>query len=336
MRVRRGGRQNELIETIYFGGGTPSLLSSDQISDLLNTCRVYYRVIDTPEITLECNPDDCSTENLNAWKLMGVNRLSIGIQSMNNTQLTWMNRTHTAPEGTEAIQTALAIGFDNLTVDLMYGLPDLSIAEWKNQLKIIAALPVHHISAYCLTVEDRTPLAAWVKTGKIEPSGNSEQSEQFLTLIEELAKYGFEQYEISNFARDAAYSKHNTNYWLGVQYVGIGPSAHGFSGNKRYWNIANNAQYMKQIEADILPETVEDLTKRDQFNELIMIGLRTKWGVDKRRLIALCAISEDWITEKNRFVADGLMVETKTHLVLTVEGRLRADAIASDLFLVEE
>ncbi len=328
--------QTERIETIYFGGGTPSLLSSEQIKDLISMCRELYSVSADPEITLECNPDDCSTEHLQEWKAAGVNRLSIGIQSLNNEQLTWMNRTHNAPEGTAAIHKAIEVGFDNLTVDLMYGLPDLSINEWKNQLSAIASLPVQHISAYCLTVEERTPLAAWVKTGKIQPSGNSDQSEQFLTLVEELNQHGFEQYEISNFARKQAYSKHNTNYWMGVHYIGIGPSAHGFSGNTRYWNIANNSQYMKQIELDTLPETKEELSLRDQFNELIMIGLRTKWGVEKVKLYALCAVPNEWEMQKDRFIAEGLMMETNTQLILTVEGRLRADAIASDLFLTED
>lgn len=336
LMMRAPAWQSEEIETIYFGGGTPSLLSPDQINDILETCRSLYRVSSSPEITLECNPDDCSTENLLAWKNSGVNRLSIGIQSLNNAQLDWMNRTHNAPEGTEAIDRALAVGFDNLTVDLMYGLPDLTLEEWKEQLAMIAGLPVQHISAYCLTVEERTPLSAWVKSGKIKPSENRAQSEQFLALVEELDNYDFEQYEISNFARDGAYSKHNTNYWLGVPYAGIGPSAHGFSGNKRYWNVANNAQYMKRIEEGVLPETIEELSARDQFNELIMIGLRTKWGVEKSRLEELCALPEEWLKQKDQFIMEGWMEESEMHLMLTVEGRLRADAIASDLFLLED
>jgi oxygen-independent coproporphyrinogen III oxidase len=332
--MRAGRWKNETIETIYFGGGTPSLLSGEEISGILGVIRLNYAVSPDPEITLECNPDDCSEENLLGWKRAGVNRLSIGIQSFTDEQLSWMNRTHSANDGIEAVKRAKAAGFSTLTVDLMYGLPGLSAEQWVAQLTGVVALGVDHISAYCLTVEERTPLAKWVQSGKIHPATADQQSEQFGLLVETLAEAGFEQYEISNFARNAGYSRHNTAYWLGEKYVALGPSAHGYDGTSRYWNVANNRQYMQQIEAGKLPETMETLTAHDRFNELILVGLRTKWGVEKKALFALLDPPASWYRLAETWKTAGKLLETDTHIILTQEGRLLADGIASDLFLL--
>lgn len=323
---------NDPVSTIYFGGGTPSLLSGEEVKRLVEQVRKYYVHTDIKEITLECNPDDCSDANLKAWKAAGVNRLSIGIQSFTDKQLSWMNRTHSANEGLEAVKRARATGFELLTVDLMYGLPELSAAQWLEQLQQVIALDVDHISAYCLTVEERTPLAKWVKSGTIHPSTADQQSEQFELLVQTLAGAGYEQYEISNFARNECYSLHNTAYWLGDHYVGIGPSAHGYDGVSRSWNIANNQEYMRRIETGELPETKEELTVYDRFNELLLIGLRTKWGVEKALLLSLLEPSEQWWKQLESWKSGGHLIETATHFILTPPGRLLADAIASDLF----
>jgi oxygen-independent coproporphyrinogen-3 oxidase len=334
LEMRAPDWQTETIETIYFGGGTPSLLSGQEISRLINVVLQHYSADDVREITLECNPDDCSAENLAAWKKAAVNRLSIGIQSFTDAQLDWMNRTHSASEGLEAVKRAKAAGFDKLTVDLMYGLPDLSPAAWKEQLQQVVALGVDHISAYCLTVEEKTPLAKWVRSGKIHPSDADQQSEQFGILVSTLAEAGFEQYEISNFARKGAYSQHNSAYWLGKKFVAIGPSAHGYDGRNRYWNVANNQQYMQAIEAGELPQTIEKLTANDRFNELILVGLRTKWGVSKTALFAQLQPPKNWFASLDHWKVSGKLTETDSHFFLTQEGRLLADAIASDLFLL--
>jgi len=330
----RAADNNDEIATIYFGGGTPSLLSGTEVSELLETIRTNYQLKNSPEITLECNPDDCSETNLEAWKEAGVNRLSIGIQSFTDEQLSWMNRTHTANEGIEAVMRAKRTGFQALTVDLMYGLPDLSNEQWLFHLKEVIHLDVQHISAYCLTIEEQTPLAKWVKSGKIHPASADAQSVQFELLVEELAKAGYEQYEISNFARDEHYSRHNTAYWLGEQYIAIGPSAHGYNGKVRYWNIASNQAYMKAIEEGKLPETIEHLSPNDRFNELLLTGLRTKWGVSKNSLINTLSISDDWYRRIEHWKVGGKLIESETAYLLTQAGRLLADAITSDLFVL--
>lgn len=334
LQLRAPSWKNESIETVYFGGGTPSLLTGAEIQELLSTVYAHYKASAVKEITLECNPDDCSEDRLAAWKAVGVNRLSIGIQSFTDDQLTWMNRTHTADEGLKAVERAITAGFDQLTVDLMYGLPDLSQQAWLEQLNRVIGLGVNHISAYCLTIEEKTVLASWVKKGKIHPSNADQQSEQFELLVSTLAAAGFEQYEISNFAKEGTYSKHNTAYWQGKKYVAIGPSAHGFDGINRYWNVANNQLYIQRIEEGVLPETVEELTQHDRFNELLMVGLRTKWGVQKAELFTLLTLDENWNKKLDNWKQSGAVIETPTHILLTQPGRLLADAIASDLFVI--
>lgn len=332
--LRSGQYTGKVLETIYFGGGTPSLLSGGEIGKLLQAIERSYATANEKEITLECNPDDCSDENLRAWREAGVNRLSIGIQSFTDHQLDWMNRTHTAHEGAGAVRRAAKAGFRSLTVDLMYGLPGLTGEEWKAQLDRVIALDVDHISAYCLTIEEKTPLAKWVKGGKIHPPDADQQSEQFEQLVETLAQAGYEQYEISNFARSQGYSKHNTAYWKGKSYIGIGPSAHGFNGTQRYWNVAGNHKYMQAIESGTLPETVETLSDHDRFNELLLVGLRTKWGVEKQKLFDVIQPGDQWFRRAAQYKSTGKLVESETHYILTLEGRLLADAIASDLFLL--
>ena len=331
---KRSAANEEHISTIYFGGGTPSLLSGNEVNDLLKTIADNYQLNSSLEITLECNPDDCSEENLLSWKEAGVNRLSIGIQSFTDEQLSWMNRTHSSVEGMEAVIRARNTGFKALTIDLMYGLPDLTDEQWLFHLKEVIRLDVQHISAYCLTIEEQTPLASWVKAGKIHPASADAQSVQFEMLVEELGKAGYEQYEISNFARDQHYSKHNTAYWLGSSYTAIGPSAHGYNGKIRYWNIASNQAYMKAIENGKLPETIEHLSAKDRFNELLLTGLRTKWGVSKDVLNNTLNIGDKWLQRIEHWKTGGKLLESETAYLLTQEGRLLADAITSDLFVL--
>ncbi len=333
IQLRKTENEQQSIATIYFGGGTPSILTSQELEQLIGTIAQHYHLSAAVEITLECNPDDCSLEHLTAWKRIGISRLSIGIQSFQSEQLAWMNRTHSGEEAKTAVQLARQVGFNEISVDLIYGLPDLSAEDWRKQLQQVIALGVDHISAYCLTVEQKTTLAAWVKSGKIRPLSDDLQSEQFELLVTELAANGFEQYEISNFANKQRYSKHNTAYWQGISYVGVGPSAHGFDGKTRYWNKANNAQYMQSLGNNELLETRETLSLTDQFNELIMLGLRTKWGVNKSQLVELQPLTDQWLRQKNQYLAQDMLIETETHLLLTHAGRLLADAIAADLFV---
>lgn len=335
LEMRAKAWNAEVFQTIYFGGGTPSVLTAFQLEKLIGQVKAHYRVSDSVEITLECNPDDCSLENLENWKKLGVNRLSIGIQSFNDDQLKWMNRSHKAAESLQAVRNAKQVGFDELSLDLMYGLPNMTPEEWKAQLLQIIELNPEHISAYCLTVEQKTALSKWVKEGKLIVSSNEQQSEQFELLVSTLGRAGYEQYEISNFARNGHYSRHNTSYWKGAKYLGIGPSAHGYDQVERYWNQSNNKSYMADLKSGKLPETREMLSSFDQFNETLMIGLRTKWGVSKQQLFKLISPDEEWFKIVKDYGDKGLLIQTGESIVLTAEGRLLADGIASDLFLIE-
>ncbi len=335
MEIRSKDWKNDQFQTIYFGGGTPSILTSAQLKKLINQVKSNYHVSDLVEITLECNPDDCSLDNLKEWKDLGVNRLSIGIQSFNDHQLLWMNRSHQAADSLNAVRNAKQVGFNELSLDLMYGLPDMTLEEWKDQLLQVIALDPEHLSAYCLTVEHKTALSKWVKEGKLTVSSNEQQSEQFECLVSTLKEAGYEQYEISNFARSGHYSKHNTSYWIGAKYVGIGPSAHGYNHRERYWNQANNRVYMTELKKGVLPETIEVLSTFDRFNENLMIGLRTKWGVSKKQLFENITPDKEWHQIVRNYEDKNLLVQTEDFIVLTEAGRLLADAIASDLFIVE-
>lgn len=334
LEIRSNDWKDEQFQTIYFGGGTPSILTSDQLKKLIDQVRSNYRVSEELEITLECNPDDCSLDHLRKWKDLGVNRLSIGIQSFNDHQLKWMNRSHRSADSLAAVRNAKEVGFDELSLDLMYGLPDMSLEEWKDQLDKIIALNPEHLSAYCLTVENKTALSKWVKEGKLVVSSNEEQSEQFELLVSTLKEAGYEQYEISNFARNGHYSKHNTSYWKGTKYVGIGPSAHGYDQEKRYWNQANNRTYLAELKKGILPQTIEVLSAFDRFNELVMIGLRTKWGISKEQLFENISPDKEWHQIVTDYEDKNLLVQTQDFIVLTEDGRLLADAIASELFII--
>jgi oxygen-independent coproporphyrinogen-3 oxidase len=335
LELRSDNWKSEYFETIYFGGGTPSVLTEAQLKRLIQQIQRFYTVSEQVEITLECNPDDCTPEKLSRWKELGVTRLSIGIQSFDDEQLCWMNRGHTAAESRNAVLNAKKVGFDELSLDLIYGLPNLSLDDWKTQIREITALDPEHISAYCLTVENKTALSKWVAEGKILISNVDQQSEQFELLVSELKKMGYEQYEISNFARDEHYSKHNTSYWKGVKYLGIGPSAHGYNQVERYWNKANNRVYISELEKGQLPETVEVLSNQDCFNETLMIGLRTKWGVSKKDLFAMIYPESEWFQIVKNYEQRKILVETADSFLLTEAGRLLADTVAADLFLIK-
>lgn len=321
------------LETIYFGGGTPSILTREELEQLLQTISSHFELVDEVEITLEANPDDISKSSLRMWKALGVNRLSVGLQSFKEEDLSWMNRAHTVNEAETCIQLAQSEGFHNLTVDLIYGLPNLTQEEWKSHVQKVIDFGVPHVSAYCLTVEDKTVLDKWVKTGKIQPVSDEIQGDQFMELLDMLEANGYEQYEISNFAKPGFESIHNGNYWKGEWYLGVGPSAHSFNGTSRSWNVANNRKYLKAIEANEPFSETEELSTENQFNERILIGLRTVKGVDLDELAAISALPESFLSKKQSFVDEGWMIQHGSVISLTKEGRLRADYIASELFL---
>ena len=331
------GRKDELnnssLQSIYFGGGTPSLLHEDELSLLIHKVKEFHSVDSGAEITLEANPDDISIASLSVWKKLGINRLSIGLQSFRDEDLIWMNRAHNKEEALKAVDLARQVGFERLSVDLIYGLPNLSNDEWRSHLERVIAMEVDHVSAYCLTIEKKTALSKWVRDGKIVPASEDRQSEQFLLMVDVLSKNGYEQYEISNFAKDQRYAVHNTAYWQGKPYLGIGPSAHSFDGSKRRWNVTNNIEYVKGVGLNNTWFEEEILTPRDRWNELILTGLRTKFGVSIDDLKSIAPIQSDFMTKLDEFIAAGLASLNGKTITLTREGRLQADHIASELFV---
>ncbi len=330
------GYLKDTVETIYFGGGTPSLLSAGEIAILLETIAQTFSVEPQAEITLEANPDDLRVASfLTDVKATGVNRLSIGIQSFHEPHLRYLNRAHTAEDALNVVQRAKKAGFANLTIDLIYGIPAEDHHIWERDLAQALALHIPHISAYCLTIEERTVFGNWLKKGKIKAVEEEFAAQQFEYLVETLAQNDYEQYEISNFARAGAYSRHNRNYWRQVPYLGIGPGAHSFNGTSRQFNVRNNAHYLKALTNETLPFERETLTRSDSINEYLMTSLRTQEGCNLgylKNTFAYDLLHEQTATLRRMHQA-GWLHYTETHLQLTPKGKLLADAIAADLFL---
>lgn len=325
--------ENRSIHTIYFGGGTPSILTQSELKFLLETIQKNYSLAEKVEISLEANPDDLNPTHLKAWREIGINRLSIGLQSFKASDLSWMNRAHTVEQSRNCVQLAQQAGFENLTVDLIYGLPGLTMHEWRAHIQTVLDFGVPHISAYCLTVEEKTALHKLVAAGKIATVSDDVQSEQFLMLLDVLEENGFLQYEISNFAKPGFESQHNGNYWKGEWYVGVGPSAHSFNGTSRRWNVANNRRYLKAIAADETYAETEILSPENQFNERILTGLRTTMGVNLSELAAIYSIPTTFFKKLEAFSSAQWIVQNENTIYLSHEGRLRADHIASELFV---
>jgi oxygen-independent coproporphyrinogen-3 oxidase len=333
--LRKNEAENETIETIYFGGGTPSILSIEDIKLLIDEVYKNYKVVENPEITVEANPDDLTEERLIELSKNRVNRLSIGIQSFFEDDLKMMNRAHNADEASKCLEIATKY-FDNISLDLIYGIPGMSNEKWKQSIEKALSFNIPHISSYALTVEPKTALDTFIKKGIIKEPDDEVAQEHFHILVETLEKNGFIHYELSNFGKENYFSKNNSSYWLGKKYIGIGPSAHSFDGVSRSWNIANNALYIKSIQENKLPLTSEKLTKEDSYNEYIMTGLRTIWGVSLERIES--EFGQDFLNYLNkqsqRFINDGLLEIENKILKTTKKGKFLCDGIASDLFLV--
>ncbi|WP_457610350.1 radical SAM family heme chaperone HemW [Lutibacter sp.] len=333
--VRKNEFKGETIETIYFGGGTPSLLTAKELESIFSVIYENYKVVNNAEITLEANPDDLTKQKIMELAKLPVNRLSIGIQSFFNDDLKFMNRAHTAEESKKCLTAALQY-FDNVTIDLIYGVPNMSNEKWLKNLKLAFKFGVPHISSYALTVEEKTALHNFIQKGKVPPLDENLALEHFNLLVTEAEKNEFVQYEISNFGKQNYFSKHNTSYWLGEKYLGIGPSAHSFNGIERYWNVSNNTKYIKALAEDKLPNEVEKLTVNNLFNEYIMTGLRTIWGVSYQKIRE--NFGERYLQQlKNNaqpFIKRGLLELTNNTLITTKKGKFLVDGIASDLFKI--
>lgn len=322
------------VETIYFGGGTPSLLSTHELSTITEALHTHWQVQPGAEITLEANPDDVTGERLAGWKQAGINRLSIGIQSLYDEELRWMNRAHSAAEARTVIEKARQAGFEDFSVDLIYGSPLLSDAQWTETLQWVLQQQITHLSCYALTVEPQTPLDKFIRTGQRTQVNNEQQSRQFLLLMDVLQQAGWEHYEISNFARPGHRSRHNSAYWKGTHYLGLGPSAHSFNGHTRQWNVAHNRQYIEALQKGTLLFEKEVLTPVQQLNEYIMTSLRLQEGCSLPVIAQQLGEAHAQQLRVNAvpFIERGHLQLREQHLILTREGKLFADGIAADLF----
>jgi oxygen-independent coproporphyrinogen-3 oxidase len=335
IELRKNESQNETIETIYFGGGTPSVLTIDDIRFLIDKVYEYYKVIENPEITLEANPDDLDNETILHYANSPINRLSIGVQSFFEDDLLLMNRAHNSAEAKKCLEFATQ-HFDNISIDLIYGMPNMSIEKWLQNIETALSFNIPHISSYALTVEPKTALDKMIKVGTVPKLDDDLAQQHFHILIEKLQEKGFVHYELSNFGQPDYFSKNNTAYWLGKKYIGIGPSAHSYNGERRSWNVANNSLYLKAISENKLPSETETLSKTDQYNEYIMTGLRTIWGVSLERIETEFGTKYlDYLQQQaEKFISDNLLVIENNVLKTTKKGKFLSDGIASDLFLL--
>lgn len=331
--MRKSEFENEVVETIYFGGGTPSRLQFADLRLQMDSIYKNYKVVENPEITLEANPDDLSEDYLIELSKIGINRLSIGIQSFFEDDLVMMNRAHNSAEAKKCLEMATQY-FDNISLDLIYGIPGMSNEKWKQNIETALSFGIPHISSYALTVEPKTALNKLIQTGKIAQPKDEVAEAHFQILVEMLENNGFVHYELSNFGKENFFSKNNSAYWLGKKYLGIGPSAHSYDGISRSWNISNNSIYLKSLEENKLPNEIEILSKFDRYNEYIMTGLRTIWGVSLDKIAI--EFGNEYLNylqkQAQKFINDDLLFIDNNILKTTPKGKFLTDGIASDLF----
>ncbi|MFN7045992.1 MAG: radical SAM family heme chaperone HemW [Flavobacterium sp.] len=335
IEMRKSEFQDEIVETIYFGGGTPSILEISDLKFLIDAVYKNHKVVENPEITVEANPDDLTETRIIELSKNKVNRLSIGIQSFFEDDLQLMNRAHNVEEAKKCLEIATHY-FDNISIDLIYGVPEMSNEKWLQNIETALSFGVPHISSYALTVEPKTALHSFIQKGIIPQPDDEVAQEHFQILVDKLSENGFIHYELSNFGKEKYFSKNNSSYWLGKKYIGIGPSAHSYDGKNRGWNVSNNSIYIKSIQENKLPIEIETLTKTDRYNEYIMTGLRTIWGVSLERIEQEFGKTYlDYLNQQAaKFIEDHLLFIDDNILRTTKKGKFLSDGIASDLFLL--
>ena len=327
--------QQKQLKTIYFGGGTPSLLNANELYDIFSAIQQNYSIDEKAEITLEANPDDITKDKIKIWQDVGINRLSIGIQSFDDMHLKSLNRIHTGEMAEKSVKLAQDMGIENITIDLIYAIPADTHSIWKHDLAKAIALQIPHISSYCLTIEEKTVFGKWLKTNKIPDIDDEFASKQFEMLLETLQSNGYEQYEISNFAKNKHYSVHNTSYWQGEEYLGIGPSAHSYNHESRQYNISNNALYIKALQEKKVPFEIEILSKEEKANDYILTGLRTQWGISLDKLSTIYGtLPDDFTSTIEEYLQSKHLQKNDLQITLSEKGKLFADRIASDLLFV--
>ena len=335
IEMRKSEFQEEIVETIYFGGGTPSILEISDLKFLIDAVYRNFKVAENPEITVEANPDDLTENRIIELSKNKVNRLSIGIQSFFEDDLKLMNRAHNVEEAKSCLKIATQY-FDNISIDLIYGIPEMSNEKWLQNIETALSFKVPHISSYALTVEPKTALHSFIQKGIIPQPDDEVAQEHFQILVDKLSENEFIHYELSNFGKENYFSKNNSSYWLGKKYIGIGPSAHSYDGKNRGWNVSNNSLYIKSIQENKLPIEIETLTKTDRYNEYVMTGLRTIWGVSLNKIEQ--EFGETYLHYLNqqaaKFIEDHLLFVDDNILRTTKKGKFLSDGIASDLFLL--
>jgi len=335
--IERGkSKPTNLVNTIYFGGGTPSILEADDIKQIVDSLYKNYNISDNIEFTLECNPDDLSQNKIIELRESGINRLSIGVQSFNNEELTLFNRTHSGSEAEASIKRSQDAGLENITIDLIYGSPILTDKIWLENLTKVNEFDVPHLSAYGLTVEPKTKLYHQVRTGALTSLDDEKMVNQFKTLINKTKEYGLTQYEVSNFGKEGFYSLHNSNYWKGEEYLGFGPSAHSYYAGKRFWNVSNNIKYIKAIKNNERYYEIESIDEKTAYNEYILTRLRTVWGIEMDYISRKfnSEINQHFQQEIKLYLNSAYLQQINNKVVLTDEGILITDKITSDLFYV--
>ncbi len=324
-------KNTEFVETVYFGGGTPSFLEEQHLTAIFEKLKLYVDVASLKELTFEANPDDMSLEKLKFWKALGITRLSVGVQSFFDEHLKWMNRAHNTNEAHQALTNAGDLGFD-LSLDLIFGIPGSTHQQWQYNMEKALSYNIQHLSCYGLTLEEKTPWSKLIKTMNYQVPDDALASEQFEMAMSFLTSQGWQQYEISNYSLLGKEAIHNTSYWKNQTYIGLGPSAHSYDGTYRSWNVADLRAYSESLSKDIVPETREQLSDEDKYNEYIMTSLRTVWGIDLNHLQSFGLASDGFHSKIEKFIKDGLLVSNANKLTLTNKGKLYADAIASELF----
>jgi oxygen-independent coproporphyrinogen-3 oxidase len=335
LRFRKSEYHNTTVETIYLGGGTPSVLEPNQIDQIVDAVYAHYTVSGTPEISLEANPDDLDLQTIEALGRSKINRLSIGVQSFNDADLKLMNRAHNSEHAVSCIALSRQL-FPNISIDLIYGIPGMDDEGWRKNLQKAIELGVPHIASYALTVEDKTALKSFIEKGVVAQLDDEQAQRQFDILVDTMQLHGFAHYEFSNFGKPGFFSRNNTAYWTGVSYIGIGPSAHSFNGTQRGWNINNNMKYLKSIQAGVLPIELEELSLVDSYNEYIMIGLRTIYGVSIEKVAAVYGthFKEYMLEQAQEHIENHLLYVDGDTLQVTRKGKFLSDGIASDLFML--
>ncbi len=330
--------KGKTVETIYFGGGTPSLLTEGMLAKIMKSLRNQFAILAEAEITLEANPDDITVEKSRAWRSAGINRLSIGIQSFRDEDLQYLNRVHSAEKAKQCIQLARETGFDNLTIDLIFGIPTLSDEAWLANIKTATDLEIPHISAYALTVEPKTALEIMIRKGKAAPVDEQQLAHHFEMLMTEMQIKSYLHYEISNYCLPGQFARHNTAYWKGETYLGLGPSAHSYNGKSRQWNVSGIKEYLEAISNNFIPSESEILSIEQQYNEFVMTGLRTMWGCNSSEIEQKFgkAFSDNFKDNIALWIAKKCISKTGEQFTLTPKGILLADGIASDLFVLEK